>query len=100
MYLELTDLAIQKRHAGIMVDAIKFHKLLTLGCLVLVGALAGCQVGLKNQSPPALGDYRIIGYVNTGTDVREIDPYKLTHINFSFARLDSTGTLYFRSPGS
>lgn len=84
-----------------MVDAGRFYKLLTLTCLVLAGTvMASCQVGLKKQPSPDFGDYRIIGYVNTDTDVRQIDPQKLTHINFSFARLDSTGAIYFRSTGS
>ncbi|MEM8488898.1 MAG: glycosyl hydrolase family 18 protein, partial [Bacteroidota bacterium] len=84
-----------------MVDVRRFYKLLTLACIALAGtAIAGCQIGLKKQPAPDFGDYRIIGYVNTDTDIRQIDPHKLTHINFAFARLDSTGAIYFRSAGS
>ncbi len=96
-----TELMVRKRHIGAMSDASTNNVVLRfVASVMLVVFAAGCQVGIKKQPAPAFGDYRIIGYVNTDTDVRQIDPQKLTHINFSFARLDSSGTIYFRSPGS
>jgi chitinase len=71
--------------------------------LPLVAALAafGLATGLAQGAsrPPAAGTLRIVAYVRDGTNVAQIHPEKLTHINFAFAKIDAAGKVALPHPG-
>lgn len=45
-------------------------------------------------------DYRVIAYVTGRADIHRIDAHKLTHVNYAFALVSDSGTVYFRNPGA
>lgn len=63
--------------------------------LLIAVSLSNCQIGRKGTGAPNTGPYRVIGYVSSRTDIRVIDPTKLTHINYAFAKIDEEGGLFF-----
>jgi chitinase len=58
-----------------------------------VGAAQGEQIA------PATADFRVVAYVASWSIPAVIHPEKLTHINFAFARIDSSGNVAFEHPG-
>ncbi len=72
-------------------------RLLQIGSIFCMMAfLTGCQIGKKRVKVPDFGPYRVIGYVGNSTDISRVDPTKVTHINYAFAKLTEDGELYFR----
>lgn len=57
--------------------------------------LAGCTVATRAPEPER---FRVIAYVAGWSLPAAIDPEKLTHINFAFARIDSGGHVVFENP--
>lgn len=67
--------------------------------LLFAVATAGCRT---TQSPPGSAPpaYRTIAYVTGRADLARIDAAKLTHINYAFAHVSDSGTVYFRHPNA
>lgn len=67
--------------------------------LLLVLMASGCQALRRPAGPPPPA-YRIIAYVTGRADLYRIDATKLTHVNYAFAHVSDSGTVYFRNPAA
>lgn len=63
-------------------------------CLIAF-SFTSCQIGRKGTSAPNTGSYRVVGYASSRTDISNINPTKLTHLNYAFAKIDEEGTVFF-----
>lgn len=69
--------------------------LFTTTLLVMVGCEISRMAGKNSKDVP---QSRIVGYASSSSNVSLEDAHMLTHINYTFARLDENGDLYFTDP--
>lgn len=72
-------------------------------CIVLpyiLLAFAGCEIGKRGIRLPDLGTYRVVGYVGGRADMDQIDPTRVTHLNYAFAKINEEGELFFNNSES
>ena len=55
-------------------------------------------LALLASVPVCASEYRIIGYVREKADINAIGATKLTHVNYSFAKVNPLGVIWFEDP--
>lgn len=91
------------RHAWGAGNLQPWNRQLLLRCIMLlciVPILAGCEIGKRGIRLPDFGTYRVVGYVGSRADMSKIDPTRVTHLNYAFAKIDEDGELFFNRSAS